>query len=121
MSKLSGIIDKYPELVQNELVERMAPFSHWGFECSDGWYDLIDNLCSDLQHLTSLGHPQLKIMQCKEKFGLLRFNAPGGSPEQKALIAAAQNASEKICESCGAPGEIDYSASWIKVRCPKCK
>lgn len=93
MSKLKDLVAKYPEMVPDK--SAMAPFTHWGFECSDGWYDLIDNLCSDLQHLTSLGHPQLKIMQCKEKFGRLRFNAPGGSPEQKLLISAAQNASEK--------------------------
>ena len=117
--KLSELCSKYPKMVPEKSL--MAPFAYWGFECNDGWYELIDELCADLQTLTDQGHPQLKMMQVKEKFGALRFNAPGGSDAQKSLIRAAQQKSLTICELCGNPGSLDMSGSWHKVRCNNCK
>ena len=40
---------KYPKI----FVDRNAPMTHtamcWGFECGDGWYHIIDTLCSKIQ------------------------------------------------------------------------
>jgi hypothetical protein len=59
-----------------------SPFSHWGFECGDGWYDLIDALCSSLQNATENDAPQVVVVQVKEKLGSLRFYAQ--RPEREA-------------------------------------
>jgi hypothetical protein len=49
----------------------------WGFECGDGWYELIDALCLNLQHATKHGAPQVVATQVKEKFGALGFHTRG--------------------------------------------
>ena len=46
----------------------------WGFSCGDGWYLLIDRLCSSLQWDTDTNkYPQVVATQVKEKYGTLRF------------------------------------------------
>ena len=45
-----ALVAKYPKIFKN----RYAPMTHtamcWGFECGDGWYNIIDALCSNIQH-----------------------------------------------------------------------
>ncbi len=69
----------------------------WGFECGDGWYGLIDDLCEALQGETdNEGAPQIGAMQVKEKLGSLRFRAREASERQRAMIRAALFISERI-------------------------
>jgi hypothetical protein len=57
---------KYPKIFKY----RHAPMTHtamcWGFDCGDGWYNIIDVLCSNIQH-----HVDQKR---KERARALRFN-----------------------------------------------
>lgn len=41
----SGLMLKYPKIFQ----QRGASFTRWGFECDDGWYDIIDSMCACIQ------------------------------------------------------------------------
>ena len=45
-----ALVAKYPKIFKH----RHAPMTHtamcWGFECGDGWYNIIDVLCSNIQH-----------------------------------------------------------------------
>jgi hypothetical protein len=59
----SKLLDKYPKL--------FASKQFWGFECGDGWYDILDNLCGAI---ASYGNAEdVMVDQIKEKFGQLRF------------------------------------------------
>lgn len=40
---------KYPKIFVNRHSDMRTTAMCWGFECSDGWYWLIDRLCSNLQ------------------------------------------------------------------------
>ena len=40
--------------------------------CDDGWYDLIDSLCEQLELLDNAFGVNVRITQIKEKYGLLR-------------------------------------------------
>ena len=46
------LVEKYPLLFK----DRYAPMNEtamcWGFEIGDGWYQIIDSLCSQIQHYT---------------------------------------------------------------------
>ena len=83
-----------------------SPFATWGFECGDGWYDLIDSLCLNLQHATKNGAPQVVARQVKEKLGGLRFCADGASDEQAGMMQLAESMSARICEVCGNRGKL---------------
>lgn len=50
----------------------------WGLECGNGWYELIDALCAQIdRHLQACFDEgdrfNVKVVQVKEKFGTLRF------------------------------------------------
>ena len=98
---------------------------YWGIACGDGWFDMIDELCHDLQHLTDHeGAPQLVAMQVKGKFGSLRFRVQirTASEAQEALIEAAIERSTRTCNVYGAPGQARRSGrnQWIgSIRCPQ--
>lgn len=101
------LLDKYPEIFSGPM-----PF---GFECGDGWFDLIDVLCQRLNKL----EPIPIAIQGKEKFGGLRFYVVRGSFKAFALIDFAEQLSYRICEQCGCPGEI-RGKGWVKTLCNKC-
>ena len=74
----------------------------FGFECGDGWFELIKELCEKLQKMNLEG---FSVLQVKEKFGGLCFYV-GLIETEKAdtvyrLINEAESKSYKICEICG--------------------
>lgn len=109
-----------PEL-KKQLFERYpAIFEHEReVSCGDGWFDLIDALCEQLQHVTeSQEMPQIVAVQVKEKFGGLRFYVGERSPVQHGMITLAQAMSYRICDVCGARGELRGPVI-ARTRCDK--
>ena len=90
----------------------------WGFECGDGWYELIDALCLNLQHATKDGAPQVVATQVKEKYGALSFCTQGVNDEQDGMIALAETMSARLCDVCGNRGRL-IRAGWVRCRCPE--
>jgi hypothetical protein len=107
-----------PTAVRDERNTRLArsPFSHRSFECDDGWYDLIDALCSSLQNATEIGAPQVVVVEVKEELGSLRFYARGQDAKQGGMIELAEVMSARICEVCGDRGRLRKSG-WLRTRC----
>lgn len=93
----------------------------FGFECGDGWYDLIAVLCCNIQaHLDyNADVPQVVAMQVKEKFGTLRFYVHGGDEYITGAISMAESMSSRICEICSDKGNI-RNDGWITTRCDSC-
>ncbi|HDR8993915.1 hypothetical protein [Burkholderia vietnamiensis] len=106
-----------PDL-QQQLYERYpAIFEHEpGFACGDGWFDLIDVLCAQLQGVTEHGGPQVVATQVKEKFGSLRFYTASLNDEQHGMVELAEALSVRICEVCGSRGQL-YKPGWVRTRC----
>jgi hypothetical protein len=106
--KNAELVAKYPKIFAEHYEGR------FDFECGDGWFELIDNLCSLLmidETLTPVA------TQVKEKFGTLRFYVNEATDYQYELIDRANTLSQNTCEVCGAPGTADYKRSWIKTLC----
>lgn len=88
-----------------------------GFCCKDGWFDLIDTLCAQIQHhIDQTGAPQVVATQVKEKFGALRFYYDGGDSHIRSLVEMAVAKSKNTCEECGTPGEV-FDGGWVVTRC----
>ena len=86
--------------------------------CKDGWYSLIDTLCAQLQHWTdSHNAPQYVVFDVKEKFGALRFVGHHASAEQKGAVFMAYALSTRLCEVCGAPGQLVVDGGCWMTRC----
>ncbi len=67
------IVEKYPVMFQDYGGDMRKTCMHWGFECGDGWYNIINTLCQDVEMI--IGEKDIKVIadQVKEKFGGLRF------------------------------------------------
>lgn len=43
------LCEKYPKIFANRHASPSQTAMCWGFECGDGWYNIIDTLCSNIQ------------------------------------------------------------------------
>ena len=102
-------------------------YSAFGCECGDGWYKVIDKLCSDIQKVYQENNlPVLvHVDQIKEKYGTLRFYAGIGGPDEVYdkvfnLIDKAEERTGHVCEICGKRGFMHYDG-YMRVLCLDCQ
>ncbi|CAB5221194.1 hypothetical protein UFOVP244_103 [uncultured Caudovirales phage] len=44
------LCEKYPKLFSERNLPMTQSCMYWGFEIGDGWFNIIDNLCANIQH-----------------------------------------------------------------------
>ena len=107
----------------------------WGFECGDGWFDLIAKIATHISNTTKYCY----AVQVKEKFGSLRFyvhydvdiNGEQTISEDQwksvqDYISDIESLSSKICEDCGVELDATNKESqkklgyWIRNICKDC-
>ena len=90
-----------------------------GFDVGDGWFDLVDNLCSQLNQDVLETNQPCKPVRVKEKLGELRFYCwvPYSSPIRTAAIEEARLQSSITCDVCGATGQLVALSGWLRTRC----
>ena len=84
---------KYPKIFRDRHGDVTKTAMHWGFQCENGWYNIIDTMCQACEELYSTGvalngsdvaendgnaffqisPPDFIATTVKEKFGMLRF------------------------------------------------
>ena len=125
------LASKYPKIFKNfarSYQERPAAEA-WGFECWDGWYDILDSLFNTIQSRVDwkgrtmapeeLAAYQPRAFIVKSKFGGLRVDIFGGDYEISGMVQMAESMSYKICECCGNPGSRKGNG-WIFTMCDPC-
>jgi len=118
---------KYPMLYNQRNGDMKETCMCWGFECQNGWYDLIDELSAKLEAINQTLPEGEKIVaaQVKEKFSGLRFyiDLVQNSISEKVyeLIGEAEKKSYTICEQCGKPGKQFVENNWVSTVCPECR
>lgn len=90
----------------------------FGFECGDGWFDLLWRLCEDIERLLQPDNT-FEVVQVKEKFGGLRFYCYGATDAIYERIGQAESESYVTCETCGKPGR-ERDTAWIQTLCDEC-
>lgn len=126
--KTKTLQEKYPKIFRLKDGSN-EPCDLYGLECGDGWFDLIDTLCKNIQHHVDWKSKnlleeerenfQVTATQIKEKFGSLRYYYNGGDEYIHGLIQMAESMSSKICETCGEKATIRTNG-WIKNLCHSC-
>lgn len=76
----------------------------------EGWRDLMTRLVNDLFDLDWDG----VLLQCKEKFGGLRFYIQSGSDDIYNRIREAEIEANRTCEVSGEPGQIRCDLGWCR-------
>lgn len=134
------LCEKYPEIFQDRHKPMNETAMCWGFDCGEGWYNIIDKMCSNIQNHIDWNNSQrekllkenphnLKIPdgveqvvaeQVKEKFGTLRFYYRGGNSYIRGIVDMAESMSSVTCETCGKPGTRG-GKGWIHTACEEHK
>lgn len=116
-----NLVKKYNHLFTKGELE---PFAMFGFECGDGWYDilemLIDQIDRYIKQKQNTDPIDIQIVQVKEKFGGLRFYIDGGDDAIYEIIRFVEELSYKTCEFCGSNQKIMRSKGWIVTACEPC-
>lgn len=109
------LVNDFPKLYRNINGNPKETLICFGFDCGDGWYQIIYNLSKELEKLDVIA------TQVKEKWGSLRFYINYGdnfSEENinKAydLIEEAEAKSSTTCEITGKPGKIRNINGWFR-------
>lgn len=134
------LVEKYPKIFANRYADMRTTAMCWGFEHGDGWYQIIDSLCANIQHHIDWQHknkefdlkwnqehpdeqravrepiPQVVATQVKEKFGGLRFYYDGGDDQIYGMVRMAESWAAHTCETCGAPGKL-RGHGWMYTAC----
>jgi hypothetical protein len=113
------LVKAFPKLYRDYGGDMAKTCMAWGFECGDGWFDLIWKLSGHLKWSS----PTARALQVKEKFGALRFyvtDLKDDHCESEAAIAEAEAISIKTCEDCGKPGKMRETRKWYYVACNAC-
>ena len=126
------------EKLQNQLYKKFNKIFtqkelslRWGFECDDGWYELIYSLCDKIQaYIDEAKCQQVIATQVKEKFGSLRFYTALDLLNEddviddiddihydaiQAMIDTASEESLKTCEVTGGHGTLNKRGNWLKT------
>ena len=116
------LVKEYPIIFSEIGLSPQESCMAFGLEVGDGWYWIIDQLCSQLQFHTDVNnYPQVIVSQVKEKFGGLRFYVQSANREQYDIIAFAERLSNSICEQCGSTENVSKTkGGWITTLCDKC-
>ena len=121
---------KYPKMMVNRNKDMQETCMCWGFECGDGWFNILDQLMGNIQHHIDWNNKraekypelcykpitQVTVAQIKEKFGGLRFYYDGGNDIIAGMVSMAEAWASHTCEECGTPGTIRHGG-WMATLC----
>lgn len=138
------LCEKYPKMMVNRNLPMTETCMCWGFDCGNGWFNILNQLMGNIQHHIDWKEkqrnwaiewnkehpnelrevpelvPQVTLDQVKEKFGTLRFYYTGGDDIIDGMVRMAESMSGVTCESCGNPGK-SRSGGWIHTYCDSCE
>jgi hypothetical protein len=124
------LCEKYPKIFKNRDGSIMETCMAWGFECGDGWFNVIDALCKEIQHHIDWKYKDLPVDereaiqvvadQVKEKYGTLRFYYHGGDEVIEGMVSMAESMTHRTCEVCGNSGQL-RAGGWYRTLCNTCE
>ena len=124
---MSDEYEKYDAFAKQmeERFPKMFANPYGGFCVGEGWWPILETLCSNIQSHTDWWNKnretrpvveQVVVEQIKEKFGGLRFYYQGGDDQISGMVRMAEAWAGHHCEICGAPGK-SRNGGWIKTLC----
>ena len=126
------LCEKYPKMMVNRNKNMQETCMCWGFECGDGWFNILDQIMVNIQHHIDWkqaqkekydrgeGCTQVTLDQVKEKFGTLRFYYTGGDDAIDGMVRMAESMTGVTCEECGNVGER-RGGGWVHTYCEPCE
>ena len=115
------LVKKYPEALSEYGGDMHHTCMAWGFECGNGWYKIMEELCEKVGNI-----PGFKFAQVKEKFGMLTvyYDGPNTKEDREIVRTAIGEAEDKsiiTCEICGELAKLKNEGGWLSTQCKTCK
>lgn len=118
------LYNKFPELCRDYKGDPKNTCMAWGFDCGDGWYDLIESTLTTIDRLAKSISLDVKLAQLKSKFGKLTIyidieSGPTGAKIQQVIsqiyneIEEAEKISSAISEISGKPAKQFVINSYV--------
>lgn len=124
IEKTNKLWEAFPHLYQGKDMGIRASLIPFGFECGDGWFDLLWDLSKKLTELIEAlpesEREHIYASQVKEKYGELCFYMTTATNEMWDLIEEAEKKSTTICDICGMPGKLREYSGWYSTKCETC-
>lgn len=118
------VLDKFAsELTGITKVDIRTTAMTWGFECADGWFEVLKEASLKLEveilQLPEEDRSHYKATQIKEKYGTLQIYMSAETDSMSKIIEEAEDKSETVCECCGEIGKLRTDLGWISTLCDK--
>jgi hypothetical protein len=85
----------------------------WGFDCGDGWYQLLYDLSQELSNYLAANLAlDFEVVQVKSKFGILHFHLNYRDAATDKIIALARQRASVTCELTGKPRQLCVNATF---------
>ena len=115
--------ESFPFLYSNSNPREPFNYGGAGFQCGDGWYNIIYTLSEKLENIllkmNLRERSEHTVAQVKEKFGTLRFYMTSATEEMHNAIRETEKQSTTTCEECGEVGRL-RGGRWLSTECDKC-
>jgi hypothetical protein len=118
------LFNSFPRLYRGRVKSVQKSLMSIGFDCGDGWFDLIWTLSQKIEDTARQAglEPQCnawpEATQVKQKMGTLRFYLENPTETMTALICKAEQDSANTCELCGKL-EATVRSFGVKTLCDK--
>jgi hypothetical protein len=119
--KTEQLAREFPELLIGMTEPLTQNLMGFGFEYGDGWFDLTAELLGGLEEIRKTEAPNLKLLQAKEKFGMMRVYLSSATKEAHDLVDKIEGISAYVCEDCGDLGKLVSVRGWIQSLCIPCQ
>ena len=119
MKNTNSLCSDFPQLYKGYFTSEEKNLMSRGFQCHDGWFEIIYNLSIQLQNLDCC--QVIEATEVKQKWGLLCYRVNVQNREIDKLISDARKLSSITCEFCGDKYSKQYRCSnYLIVLCEVC-
>lgn len=110
---------EFPMLYRMRHIDSPSVCCGWkGIDCKDGWFELLQNLSSQIVAYANLHHLDPLITRIRRRAGALCVEVDCDDDHIQDMCQQALVNSRLVCEVCGEPGAFSHDAPFdIKVCC----
>lgn len=116
---------EFPHLTSDYGGDMRATCMHWGFDVSDGWFEILRTMLGKLETARLKLPPEqaahVKLAQVKEKYGGLRVYLTCYPEGADKILEEASKASYETCEICGSTQDVTTEGGWLTTECRACR
>ena len=102
------LFENYPKIFRQKDLSPQETTMCWGISCGDGWFDIVNVLCQNIQKHAEFTGKSIEAVQVKSKWGALRVYLEGEGVDDfvRGLVKMAESVSRTIKEN--SPKEIFF-------------